>query len=129
MWTSRGVFALVMAGAVVAGCHGSKRTQHQGQAGTVGTSGHASGSGSVAAALDGRPAFVTGDKQGTNLWGLTKAFYQKRDAAPAWIDDRKPTAEMDQLIDALQHADREGLDPALYNASTLAAKRQEAGRG
>jgi murein L,D-transpeptidase YcbB/YkuD len=26
-------------------------------------------------------------------------------------------------------ADRDGLDPALYNASTLAAKRQEAGRG
>jgi murein L,D-transpeptidase YcbB/YkuD len=36
---------------------------------------------------------------------------------------------MDQLIDALQHADRDGLDPSLYNATTLAARRQEAGRG
>ena len=36
---------------------------------------------------------------------------------------------MDELIQVLQRADREGLDPALYNASILSAPRVEAGRG
>ena len=75
------------------------------------------------------PVFVPRDRDGARLWDLTKQFYQKRGGTTAWIDDRRPRPQMDALVGALQHADREGLDPALYNASTLAARRQEAGRG
>jgi L,D-transpeptidase YcbB len=75
------------------------------------------------------PAFVTRDREGARLWGLVKQFYQKRAYEPAWIDGRSPRSQMDELINALQHADREGLDPSLYNASMLAARRNEATKG
>jgi L,D-transpeptidase YcbB len=75
------------------------------------------------------PAFVTRDRQGARLWSLAKQFYQKRAYKLAWIDGRSPRQQMDELIEHLQHADREGLDPSLYNASTLAARRSEAGKG
>ncbi|HTM23863.1 MAG TPA: L,D-transpeptidase family protein, partial [Vicinamibacterales bacterium] len=75
------------------------------------------------------PAFVARDREGSRLWNLTKQFYQKRDNEPAWIDGRRPRPQMDELIGVLQHTDRDGLDPALYNADTLAARRAEAGRG
>jgi murein L,D-transpeptidase YcbB/YkuD len=75
------------------------------------------------------PAFVTRDPEGTRLWGLTKQFYQKRAYELAWIDGTSRRPEMDELIGALQHADREGLDSSLYNASTLAARRSDANKG
>jgi murein L,D-transpeptidase YcbB/YkuD len=75
------------------------------------------------------PVFVTRDREGARLWGLAKQFYQKRDYQTAWIDGKSPRPQMDELIAALQHADREGLDASLYNASTLAARRAEAGKG
>jgi len=98
------------------------------QPGAVGTSGSASIS--VKDALSGdAPPFVGRDAHATRIWKLTRQFYQNRDDAPAWIEDRKPTRQMDELIAAVQAADREGLDPELYNVSTLTARRQEAGRG
>jgi L,D-transpeptidase YcbB len=75
------------------------------------------------------PVFVSRDPSGARLWTLTKQFYQKRGNAPAWIEHRKPRPQMDELIQVLQRTDREGLDPALYNASILSARRAEAGRG
>jgi L,D-transpeptidase YcbB len=76
-----------------------------------------------------RPVFVSADKEGERLRRQTREFYQARQFEPAWVDGTSPRGEMDELIGALQHADREGLDPALYNASGLAARRAEAGRG
>jgi len=72
---------------------------------------------------------VSHDREGARLWDLTRQFYQKRGRTTAWIDDRRPRPQMEALVGALQQAGREGLDPSLYNASALAAKRQEAGRG
>jgi murein L,D-transpeptidase YcbB/YkuD len=119
---------IVLAGAMAVACQ-SKDKHQTGQPAAVGTSGRAPAV-SVSSALAGDPpVYAARDRAGLHLWDLTKQFYQQRDNAPAWIENRKPSAQMDQLIDALQHADREGLDPALYNASTLAARRQEAGRG
>ena len=98
-----------------------------GQSGAVGTSGRSDMT--VAEALTGTPIFVGRDAESAKLWQLTRQFYQKRGNEPAWIENRKPSRQMDELIGALQAADREGLDPALYNVSLLTAKRQEAGRG
>ncbi len=75
------------------------------------------------------PVFVTRDREGARLWGLVKQFYQKREYEPAWIEGKSPRPQMDELIRALQDADREGLDASLYNVSTLAARRAEAGKG
>lgn len=76
-----------------------------------------------------RPVFVSRDREGTRLWSMTRTFYKDRKFEPAWIDGRRPRAQMDDFIGALQQADREGLDPELYSASALAARRKEAGRG
>lgn len=126
------VAVVVLAGMLCGACDRSDGKQSAGQPGAVGTAGRAGNGGmTVESALNAAelPVFVNRDAQGTKLWGLTKQFYQKRGNAPAWIDGRKPTSQMDELIGSLQQADREGLDPALYNTATLAARRAEAGRG
>jgi murein L,D-transpeptidase YcbB/YkuD len=117
--------ALVVAGLALTGCGKPSGSDGGGAVGTAGRS-----ASTLTAALDGgTPAFVGTDAEGARLWKLTRQFYQKRAGAPAWIEDGKPRAQMDELIGVLQAADREGLDPALYNVSTLTARRQEAGRG
>src|SRR5215211_3888727 len=131
MQTTRGVSAIVLAGFLCIACGRSDGKHRAGQDGTVGTTGRSTGSMSVAPALHTAPppVFVTRDSEGQRLWALTKQFYQKRGDAPAWIEGRKPRPQMDELIQVLQRTDREGLDPALYNASILSARRVEAGRG
>ena len=128
MSCARRVVVMVLAGATAVAC-GKSEKHRPGHPDAVGTSGH-SGGVSVETVLNGgSPVYVTRDREGQHLWNLTKQFYQKRGDTPAWIENRKPRPQMDQLIAALQHAEREGLDPALYNAATLAARRQDAGRG
>jgi L,D-transpeptidase YcbB len=125
-----GATAIVLATVLVIGCGRTGDSPAKGDA--VGTSGRAAeGSASVTRALEGAepPVFVTRDREGTRLWSLTRQFYQKRGGAPAWIENRKPRPQLDALIEVLQRTDREGLDPALYNASILRERRVEAGRG
>ena len=122
--TRTGIYAVIVAGLLCSAC-GNESKQ---PAGTVGTSGQRGMT--VTEALTGDvPPFVSRDAEGTKRWKLTRQFYQNHGDEPAWIRDRKPLPQMDDLIAALQAADREGLDPALYNLSVLSAKRQEAGRG
>ena len=117
--------AAVLTLAVIAGCGDRRKNAEPGAVGTSGRTGE-----TVSAVFaDGTPGFVGRDAEGTRLWKLTRQFYQKRGDGFAWIEDRKPRREMDELIGALQAADREGLDPALYSVPTLKAKREEAGRG
>src|SRR3954470_21271610 len=76
------------------------------QAGAVGTSG--SSAMTVADAVNGGvPAFVGREAHDAQIWKLTRQFYQKRANAPAWIEDRKPGRQMDELIAALQGGNRE----------------------
>ncbi len=130
MQRARGAAAVVLAGVLAVACGVSGTAPDRD--GVVGTSGRiANGSMAVTLALAGAepPVFVSRDAEGQRLWKLTRQFYQKRGDAPAWIKDRKPRPQMDELIQALQQTDREGIDPALYNASVLSARRVEAGRG
>ena len=99
----------------------------RGADGAVGTSGR--GTTVTAIVEGGPPAFVARDREGGHLWKLTRQFYQKRGDAFAWIEGRKPSKQMDELIGVLQRADRDGLDPALYNVATMTTRRDEAGRG
>ena len=124
----------ILAGMLCGACELSDDNdkQRQGQADAVGTSGRAGkGAMTVEAAVNVSepPVFVNRDAEGTRLWGLTREFYQKRGNTRAWIDNRKPTPHMDELMASLQQADREGLDPTLYNTAALATRRDEARRG
>jgi L,D-transpeptidase YcbB len=125
MRTSRWTTAALLIVAAMAGCRDrAKDTQSR----TAGTSGR--GEPTVASIVaEKSPAFVGRDAEGARLWKLTRQFYQKRGNAFAWIDDRQPRREMDELIGVLMSADREGLDPALYSAALLKGRREEAGRG
>ncbi len=71
------------------------------------------------------PAYVTRYAEGLRLWKQTRTFYEKRQFAPAWIDNGLPRPQMDALISAIHAADREGLDPELYNAGLLDRRRQD----
>ena len=76
-----------------------------------------------------RPAYATADAEGTRLWKLTRAFYERRHHSLAWIDDEQPRPQMDALLRAVRSADREGLDPELYGLRFLESRRQEALKG
>jgi L,D-transpeptidase YcbB len=75
------------------------------------------------------PDYVTRDRDGARVWKLVGRFYRKRDFAPAWVQNGKPTPQMGALINAIHAADREGMDPELYSATLLDQRKQESSRG
>jgi len=75
------------------------------------------------------PAYLKHDPEGARLWKLTRAFYDARQFSAAWIAGAKPRPQMDALIGALHEAEREGLDPELYNVRMLEQRRKEASKG
>lgn len=82
------------------------------------------------AVLDGTvPAYAALDREGNRLWKHTRAFYEKRQFTAAWIENAKPKPQMDALIQAVREADREGLDPELYNVGMLEERGREASEG
>ena len=81
----------------------------------------------IKAQLATNPAFLRADQEGARTWKAVRAFYEKRQFAPAWIDGRRPTKSFDTLLEALRAAEREGLDPAAYGTPALIAHRQNAG--
>lgn len=80
----------------------------------------------IKAHLATRPAFLSRDAESERAWKAVHAFYEQREFAPAWIDGRRPTGELDAFLDVLQAAGGEGLDPAMYGGPALAAHRQNA---
>lgn len=81
----------------------------------------------IKAQLGTSPAFLRNDKEGERIWKSVRAFYEKRQFTPVWIEGRRPTKSFDTLLDALRGADREGLDPAAYGTPSLIAHRENAG--
>jgi L,D-transpeptidase YcbB len=75
------------------------------------------------------PAYVTRDDEGARLWKQTRTFYEKRQFAPAWIENGSPRPQMDALIAAIHSADRDGLDPELYSAGLLDQRRHDLASG
>jgi L,D-transpeptidase YcbB len=72
-----------------------------------------------------RPDFARGDERGDQIWREVRRFYRSHGYAPAWIDGRRPRAEASELIDAVQAAREEGLDPADYDLKALDQLRTE----
>ena len=75
------------------------------------------------------PQYATQDPEGSRLWKQTKAFYERRKFAAAWVDKAKPRPQIEDLMESLREADREGLDPHLYNVSMLETRHKEASKG
>ncbi|MBA2301922.1 MAG: L,D-transpeptidase family protein [Acidobacteria bacterium] len=75
------------------------------------------------------PAYAKLDPESAKLWKLTRAFYQERNFAPAWLDKAKPRPQLDALLRAIRAAEHEGLDPEIYNVSMLEVRRDEASKG
>ena len=122
----------VAAAGLLAGSIGAAACNREGQPpapGSDATIGHADDSVARLVEAEEPPPFVSRGRDGRRLWDLTKQFYQKRENRPAWSRSRRPLRQVDDLIGALQRADREGLDPELYSVSMLTARRVEAGRG
>ena len=60
------------------------------------------------------PAWVGRDRLGATLWKAERQFYESRDNLPAWIDGDKASPRLGALLDALEHSQDHGLDPARY---------------
>lgn len=75
------------------------------------------------------PSYVTSDSEGARLWKLTRQFYEKREYAPAWIENAAPRPQMNALVAAFRHVEQEGLDPELYGVSLLEQRLAEASKG
>lgn len=75
-----------------------------------------------------QPSYVEAGRDGGRLWQLTRRFYAQRRFVPAWTDRGRPRRAMDEAIAVLGDAGREGLDPAMYEASALQQARSEATR-
>ena len=80
----------------------------------------------IKAQLSVRPAFLADDAETERVWKSVRKFYEERAYAPAWIDGRRPTEELDELLEVLQGAGDAGLDPAMYASPALVAHRQNA---
>ena len=61
------------------------------------------------------PEYATRNKEARRLWTSTRDFYRARAFAPVWLDQRRATAKMEALVAAVKRADRDGLDPVLYD--------------
>ena len=118
----------ILAGMLCSACDRSDG-KRPGQPGAVGTAGRAGNGGmTVETTLNAKelPVFVNRDAEGTRLWDLTKQFYQKRGNAPAWIDGRKPTSQMDELIASLHRRTARARSGPLQ-PSTLATRPRGSG--
>ena len=80
--------------------------------------------------LNGRtPEYATKDPEGAKLWKQTKAFYERREFRPGWIENAKPRPQVEALMQSLREADAEGLDPQLYNVAMIEERHKEASKG
>ena len=85
---------------------------------------------SLRAAATGKPpSYVKHDPEGTRLWKATQGFYEARDYTAAWLEKARPRPQLDALVRAVRSAEREGLDPELYNVGMLETRSAEASKG
>jgi murein L,D-transpeptidase YcbB/YkuD len=65
------------------------------------------------------PEYATRNKDGRTLWTSIRDFYRARAFAPVWLHKRRATLDMERLIAAIKRADRDGLDPVLYDVALV----------
>jgi murein L,D-transpeptidase YcbB/YkuD len=65
------------------------------------------------------PEYARHNKDGRKLWATARDFYRARAFAPVWLHRQRATLKMETLLDAIKRADRDGLDPALYDVGLV----------
>ena len=60
---------------------------------------------------------------------LARRFYRERGFRPTWTSSRGPTADATELVEALEAAPREGLDPAAYDVERIRSSMEKAHAG
>jgi murein L,D-transpeptidase YcbB/YkuD len=73
------------------------------------------------AAFDALKAGLDGVKVSKDQLSAIAKLYEKRAFAPLWVEDGKPSARAEAILQVLRAAEREGLDPDHYILPTLAS--------
>jgi murein L,D-transpeptidase YcbB/YkuD len=76
-----------------------------------------------------RPDYVRHDKEGNRLWSEMRELYRERAYAPLWLDGHRPTDRVQALIDAVNGAIADGLDPSIYALDEIIRGHEEARKG
>src|SRR5262245_41832614 len=72
------------------------------------------------------PSYVLDDGEtAAESWKAERRFYERRAHGPAWIVDGRVGRPARELMEAVQHAPEEGLDPADYDLAPLGAAAGE----
>jgi murein L,D-transpeptidase YcbB/YkuD len=71
------------------------------------------------------PSYVMAHHDGAAIWKTLRRFYAERRYEPAWIDGTRPRPQIDALLRALDQAERDGLDPQLYDLGPLSDARAQ----
>jgi murein L,D-transpeptidase YcbB/YkuD len=71
------------------------------------------------------PRWVDGDRLGGKLWAIERAFYEKRQHLPAWIDGVGTTPQLKDLIQQLHYSEKHGLEPAGYHVAEFEQVRAQ----
>src|SRR2546430_14225471 len=78
---------------------------------TVDNSRHVDG---IKAIVASTPRWVDGDRLGRRLWTIERAFYEKRQHRPAWVDGVGTTPQLKDLLQQLHYSEKHGLEPERY---------------
>jgi murein L,D-transpeptidase YcbB/YkuD len=71
------------------------------------------------------PASIRDQKEHARAWKEMQSFYQKRQFQPAWITENGLRPQAQELLQAIDGAAGEGLDPKRYQRDRLAGLIQE----
>jgi murein L,D-transpeptidase YcbB/YkuD len=76
-------------------------------------------------AVASSPEWVGRDRLGRKLWTIERAFYEKRQYMPAWIDGDGTTPQLKDLIQQLHYSEKHGLEPARYRVGEFEQVREQ----
>jgi murein L,D-transpeptidase YcbB/YkuD len=71
------------------------------------------------------PSWVASNRLGRKLWTIERAFYEKRQYLPAWIDGDGTTPQLKDLIQQLHYSEKHGLEPARYRIAEFDQVRED----
>jgi len=89
---------------------------------TVDNARHVDGIKKIAAS---NPRWVDSDRLGRKLWTIERAFYEKRQYMPAWVDGQGTTPQLKDLIQQLHYSEKHGLEPARYRVGEFEQVREQ----
>lgn len=71
------------------------------------------------------PASIKKEKERARAWDEMQRFYQNRQFQPAWLTAKEPRPQARELLQAIDAAAADGLDPRRYEKERLAGLLQE----